>query len=446
MNEATLFSNSEWSEISGNLMRMYSIFYKIWSISSPSFSRSIPTAAVYFDKQGELMDFRINPDFWQDKTMPEKCFILAHECSHILLDHGERIQALTKGKKELAEIANVAADLAVNEMQVKRFGMIRAEIDPQNRYVWLDKISAQIGEELPPDRSMEYYYERLLQANPEGMGQPEGTGETVDDHSAMSDQASGEGGSQGKAPTSGDMLDMLDKSAGISSEELQSLQDVLDGDKEQAEADGHQGSGCGSKAIGEILKFRKIKPKVNNKWETVIKNWANKKMQNDYVDVSQWAFKNRRFTTLSDDLSLPFDYEREEFCPKKTTIKVLFILDSSGSCVQYAERFFKAAASLNPKRFEVELITFDTKVYPANLKDQKIKGGGGTSFVCVNQFIKQKESKREFPDAIFMITDGDTSTKFDPIQPKKAFVFFTKRHVKKSIPPECNMYMLEDYE
>jgi len=104
--------------------------------------------------------------------------------------------------------------------------------------------------------------------------------------------------------------------------------------------------------------------------------------QND-KDHEQWARVNRRFVGIASSMSnmfLPSEMEIEEKEEEKKKIKVVFFLDTSGSCQHLAERFFKAAKSLDSKKFDVELYCFDTRCYKTSLESGRLYGFGGTSF------------------------------------------------------------------
>lgn len=45
-------------------------------------------------------------------------------------------------------------------------------------------------------------------------------------------------------------------------------------------------------------------------------------------------------------------------------------MDTSGSCFNLAERFFKAALTLNPKKFNVRLFCFDYYATETSLKSK----------------------------------------------------------------------------
>lgn len=79
-------------EISNKLSEHHLIFQTFWSIGTPLFTKDIPTAAVGFDSVGEVIYMIVNPDFWDTLDIENKTFVIAHECLHVILNHGKRGQ------------------------------------------------------------------------------------------------------------------------------------------------------------------------------------------------------------------------------------------------------------------------------------------------------------------------------------------------------------------
>jgi hypothetical protein len=128
-------------------------------------------------------------------------------------------------------------------------------------------------------------------------------------------------------------------------------------------------------------------------------------------------------------------------------IDVWFFQDTSGSCVDYAKRFFAAAASLPQDRFRVRLFCFDTKVYETSLKTGKLYGFGGTCFDIIEDSIQSTCKKEDipYPEVVFIVTDGYGNNVY-PEYPKKWYWFLTEHSSDYCIPNECHKYELKDYE
>ncbi len=110
---------------------------------------------------------------------------------------------------------------------------------------------------------------------------------------------------------------------------------------------------------GGLVKIAQFTRVIKKKWEEVIKQWTRKFTFDK--EEEQWVRKSRRMASMPSDLMLPSDAEIE--FEAKNRIAVWFFQDTSGSCEHLANRFFAAAASLDPEHFDVKMHCFDTQVY-----------------------------------------------------------------------------------
>lgn len=446
MNDTTNpeLSIDEWAELSNGLTEFHNIFYRFWTVCRPVFNTKTKTAAVAFDKEGNCVEFMINYEFWQTLSLPQKLFIISHECLHLILNHGKRAKRIfSKGEIERFKL-NVAMDICVNEALIDRYGFSRSEIDPDNRYVWADKVGAELGiPNLPTDRCFEYYYNLFKTAPdtpfqaPGGGGSP-AVGETVDDHSEGNED-DGELGSQ--------TLERLSEE--MDEGEKQDLENALRGERNTLQKDIAEDSRdfqAGSDPLGHTFSLTIENVKVKQKWETIIRKWASKCMIMDVKENEQWAKTARRFSLLDRSLSLPFDMEVEAKSKQQRKIDVWFFLDTSGSCIHLAGRFFKAAMSLPKNRFNVHLYCFDTKVYPSDLKNRVVTGGGGTKFHIIENYIIKHTVNKDlpYPHGVFVITDGG-GTDVNPKKPGNWHWFMSEMELR-NIPPSCHVYNLKDFE
>jgi len=111
------FTYEERLEIASLLSNHHTIFKTFWNVGKPIFTKSIKTAAVGFDSFGNTLYMIINPDFWDSLNSVNKAFIIAHECLHIILKHGQRGMAFKN-----QDAVNIAMDIVINEMLVFSFG------------------------------------------------------------------------------------------------------------------------------------------------------------------------------------------------------------------------------------------------------------------------------------------------------------------------------------
>ncbi len=414
------FDHDEFIALSRALEKHHSIFDRLWVLGKPVFTEEIPTAAVYFDKVGECIDFKLNPTFWKGLTDPEKQFIICHECLHVILYHGFRINEL-KGPE--AKIANYALDIVVNHSLVDKFDFKREEVDPRNVYCWVDTVF----DKDPPEsgKYYEFYYALIEKLAASGAQGADGlNGNIVDSHDGLSSFNTPEFENKIKEIAGG--------------EELNSLSDFIEGQTSDIENKCQQ-AGCSPGNTFVTVNVGKVQTK--KKWETVIKKWASKYMKDN--EVEQWARVNRRLTFMPNDFMIPSDQEVEEF--EKDRIQVWFFQDTSGSCAGFVERFFKAAKTLPLDRFDVKMHCFDTKVYETTLESGKLYGFGGTTFSCIEAYIQQyiKKHNLPYPKAVFVITDGYGNH----VHPQKAEVWhwFIQGN-PYLVPPKSKHYNLKDFE
>jgi predicted metal-dependent peptidase len=415
------FSSEDFLALSRELEKHHAIFDRLWSLGKPTFTKDLPTAAVYFDKVGETLEFKINPDYWASRNDAQKQFVVSHECLHVILYHGFRINELSR---EDLKIANLALDVVVNHALVDKFSFDRSQIDPNNEYCWVDTVFPKDTPE--PGKYYEFYYgllEKMRDAGGGGSGSMLG-GKLVDDHDGLASF---------NTPEFENKIKEL-----VSEEELNSLSDFIKRQTEDIEEQCKQ-AGCSPGNTFVHCDVGKVKKK--RKWETVKKKWAAKYIKDN--EVEQWARRNRRFVFMPADFMIPSDQEVEEF--EKDRIQVWFFQDTSGSCSGFVDRFFKAAKSLPLDRFDVKMHCFDTRVYETTLKSGNLYGFGGTTFSCIEAYIQAyiKKNNLSYPKAVFVITDGYGNT-VTPEKPERWYWFI--QGATYLIPPKSHTFQLRDYE
>ena len=406
----------EWIKINNNLEKHHSVFYKLWQVGKPRFTKEIDTAAISFDKDGEYLEFIFNEEFWSNCSFNKKLFVICHEMLHIILNHGKRAT-----NKSISKYAiNSCLDVVVNHMLISKFGFVRSEIEDSDNYCWVDTIFKDKNPLPATNECFEYYLTLFKQQYGDG-----GIGEdfsfspkTVDDHSELFKDYN--------------QIDLDD-------EEKASLYDKI-----KKHIDKNQMPGFLS---GNWMSVKPQKYRPKKKWETVIKKWTIGKFKNESIEKEQWARKNRRISTLENELMMPSEVEVEDLKLVKSKIKLWFFLDASGSCIDLKDRFFSAAISLPKDKFDINLFTFDTKVMDVNIEKRRIYGGGGTSFKILEEKIQNniKFKKEKYPNAVFVITDGYGDT-INPEKPQNWHWFLTKNGSKSYINKLCNIYYLSDYE
>jgi len=369
---------------------------------------------------------------------------------------------------------NIAEDIVINHLLVNKFGFNRNSVQDWQKLSWVDttlkglKIKDETGKEvkIPDDLSSEEYFIVLKQdaeANADSDGDGEGgSGGGSGGQGEGKEQTKGRNGTQTlDVHDMGDISDfediLKDLNDILSGEEKADLQDVLEKHfqpKQEDDGDGGQGAGAGGqeagKGLGGIWTFDEMKKKVKEKkkWETVIKRWTHKTLRDEFRNMEQWVKPHRRLAHLgSGSACLPCETDIEDMYLTEDRIEVFFFLDTSGSCIHLAKRFFDAAKSLPKDRFNIRLFCFDGAVVETELASGKIYGGGGTSFHIIENKIQEimREDKIKYPSAVWLITDG-YGTAVSPERPDKWYFFLSEGGTTSYVPAKAKVYKLSDFE
>ena len=473
----------EWQKICAMLQEHHGIFYKIWSIGKPMFTKQIPTACVTFDKQGSFAFFLFNPEFWNSLNDYNKLFVICHECIHILFNHGFRF----KDSKN-PTLSNFAMDIVVNHTLCRQFGFDRSQIKDSETLCWIDTLlkgAKHDGFPIRDSETVEFYLNLLRKKQNKQQQQPQksqGSSEKQNQDSQDSQNSQGQQGDPDASQGFGNGVRTLDQhtfdsdstadgTASGDSPDLSKLVEKLAQSLSEEEADSfaqtfnkHKDGTCkpmtpaGTGHGSQQHQVNPMKLKAKKKWESIVKKWTIRHMKEADTDVEQWARKHRRFNMLGNSLFLPSDMEMETWNMEKSKLVVHFYLDTSGSCWHLKDRFFSVAASLPKHKFDVKLFCFDTAVVETDLKSQKVYGRGGTSFLIIEQHIqtliqnaRQEGKKGSYPDAVWVLTDG-YGDQVKPAKPENWYWFldvFDKHQldqvVKMYIPKESNKFNLKDF-
>lgn len=441
----------EYLKLLNELDYKHGSFYHLWEMGRPRFvqgeeAKRVLTGAVSFSREGHFLEFLINEDFWKTLNWEQKTFLIGHECLHVTYNHGYRLFRHAKSQYD-ATLMNFACDIVINHRLVE-LGFNRKQIDPDNKFCWLDTVFPD-RDDVKPNRSSEYYYKKLREQSDEMLDKLKEMLTTVDQHMA----GDGEGEESEKVEEFQDMTGILEELADrLTDQEMNEVaKDFEEKHKELDEEinkDVPQSKEPGT-SPGNILKRVQIrKVKQLEKWETVIKRWVKKTLLDEFQIEEQWARTARRFELLEQtDLILPSEMETDEPLKEKHKVGVYFFMDTSISCVEYADRFWKAAASVPQKYFDVRLFCFDTAVYETSLESGELKGFGGTAFAPIEREIQQimNQEDKSYPDAVFLITDG-WGNDVHPQHPDRWHWFMTEGYRTSNVPKKSHVHKLEDFE
>lgn len=401
-----MISVQDYYKYSRELEKYHEVFYQFWEMGEPRFTNEIKTAAIAFSRHsGKPLEFIFNPFFWSKLSDYERVFVICHEMLHIIFNHGVRAKGL------IDKIANIAEDVSINETLIRNFGFdidLLPNIfsdDPEDETRLngcLIKTVFKGRKDIPYGKNFEFYYNKIME-------------------NAIIIDA----------------FDTVDEHDGFGGIDIGDLGDELDirhnGDKIKENINKLAGKDSGARKLKV-----KAKVEVKRKWESIMRKWTRRYKGNE--EDEQWIRENRRILTLPKTMFIPADLDSIK--PDNNRIKVALFQDTSGSCVHLVDRFYNAALSFPRDKFDIDTYCFDTSIYPVNPRKREVKGGGGTSFHIISNYIDQ--NYKQHPDAIFIITDG-YGDKIVPKQPEKWFWFLTEKHTS-CIPKECNIFDLAEFE
>lgn len=419
-NKTRYITDEEYVELLVGLQKYHSIFKKVVEVSHIKFvdTPAMPTACIYHRKGDGVPTIMINETFWKELSTTRRLWVITHECLHSLLGHcGVR----SLGAKDHAT-ANKMQDNIINQMTVEKFGFKRSEIDPENIFCWFDRY---FDKSVPTHLPFEHYY-MLMEQNPNGgngvLPQGNGNGGEVMDIHIPSDPAAWE-----------EFIEkMKSRMTPQEIEQMKKLEEKMNG----------------SRSGTQIWDFSDLKVKKTKKWESVIKEWIAKKVAMLPKPQTNWYNTNRRNVLLPKDNFLPAEEEKDKNDFEKDKANLLFFLDVSGSCVEYAERFIKAAFSIPEDKFNVDLFCFDTEVHAVDRKKKELVGGGGTSFREIPETVARIAKERDVNENkfyVWILTDGYGDS-IDPQIPKNWYWFLTEGSSKEYIHEKSHTYNLGDYQ
>jgi predicted metal-dependent peptidase len=409
-------------EIAQKLQSHHYFFRSFWDIGAPVVGKfdDLPTAAISFDTKGEALSFLVNEDFWNSLNETSKLFLVCHEMCHIILEHGRRFSEYI-GTNDM-ERMNRAADVVINEMLCESFGFVREELDTRikDEGCWLNTVFKKV--KVNAHESTEYYFNKLKEEDPDS----EKSFFSMDSHVVLTDEQQEQ------------LQDFLEKNGVTHAIDSEFISKLPEKEKESLSRAAY---GTGSWFTVEIKKKKK------KKWESVIKKWENTMKKDTIDETERWERINPRYSQIiSDKIHLPTNCKVLDEYKEKNKIDVFFFLDTSGSCIGLKDRFFSAANSLDPKKFNIRLFCFDTMVQETTLSSGKVYGGGGTCFNIIENHIQSivKTEKKKYPKAVFLITDG-MGNDVRPEKPERWYWFLSYNY-KDCIPAKSKIFMLSDYE
>lgn len=418
MNSTCSMSKDSILRISRLLESHHVIFYKIWDMGIPILSESIPTACVKFDKKGRLISFEFNPKFWDSINDYERAFVIAHECLHVIFNHGARHSSKDQLEQKLA---NIAMDVAVNEILFSNFQFDINKIKNCPDLCMCDTVFKDKNE--PKDRSFEYYFNKLKKQD-DGQSLPS----TLDLHDFLKDL---------DQRTIDQIAESIVQDLSVSKAEIE---EFFEATKNDSKSQGDDPGNIAGK-LSKLVSNQKIHTN-KKKWMSLVSDLSKSILKEGLITNEQWILKPRRLSSIETNFFLPF--EHEEVYYEHDKFNAWFFLDCSGSCYEYANKFFNATKAIPPEHFNTKLFTFDTAVREIKKTAKNLYGFGGTSFSCIESYIQSEitQNKIKYPDLVFILTDG-YGYHVTPQYPKKWIWINTSRE-NRYIPKDSKIIKYQD--
>jgi predicted metal-dependent peptidase len=305
------------------------------------------------------------PKFLDDLAPNELDFVLMHEIMHIALQH------CTRGLDYDKELFNIACDIVVNSNILHSWDDDLSRITLKKHGVAMHL--APNGEE-GYNYTADEVYQMLCKSLDKVKGKGSGAGHGFDDHTKWGQNDDG--------------------TSELRNKWLEHIKNV---------AETYASRNAGNLPLGVERLLKSLK-KAQTNWRQLLNDFV----QEEICDYS-FAPPDRRFADTG--FFLP-DYSERDYTPKN----ILFMVDTSASMSDdmvtdcYSE-VYGALEQFNG-RLEGLLGFFDAEVVEpkpfcdeAELKIIRPKGGGGTSFCAVFEYIAQK-MQANLPSVVIMFTDG----------------------------------------
>ena len=299
---------------------------------------------------------RYNPEYLEPRTMKETKALLEHECLHVVMEHTERFK-----NKEHA-VAQIATDVAINQMI--------QHLPPEALTV--DNV---FQGQAHRDEAAEYYYE-LIQKNPKlkkellGDGKPKGCGCKFDDDG------------------NGDDIDKELKKEVIK----QMVKEAVDTT--------NKNGGRGTLPLGLEKYLEELFKVPEIGWRQLLRRFVANSVKSG--KKASWKRPSRRYT----------DTQKGKIADRM--ISLVVAIDTSGSIndemlTLFIDEIRGIQASYKSQIHMIECDAEVQKYYKLQRHgkvDRKIKGGGGTDFEPVFEYVKKKNIRC---DAMIFFTDLEGS-------------------------------------
>lgn len=321
-----------------------------------------------------------NAEFMLSLDIEEKKFVLAHEILHCIYGH------IGRRRNRDPKLWNIATDLLINAILVEhkigkivQSGLIDPRYDPKEwtaDEVYDDLLNRQNkGEILSYDEGFDIHLDE------------------EDDENESSGENEGKKGGEEKGDKNGKV-----KFPKISKKMAEQIENLFKSVAITAAQNITKGAGAVPAGIEMMIK-QITETKID--WREILKRKATSLLKSD---INPTKLEKRSFLR---------NYLIRARQPGDSASAVIFI-DASGSCVNEVDYFLAEVKAIFDQFSEVEIIVgcFDTEVYNVKkfdifnlheIEDYKVKGGGGTKFSAIFDYMKAENIR---PELLVVFTDG----------------------------------------
>ena len=317
--------------------------------------------------------FYYNTRFIEMLKPKEVEFLFGHEVLHCVYDHFGR-----RGDRD-PQLFNIANDYAVNgDLKKHRVGEFITSVPCLYEDKYVGKSSEEIYDDLYENAEkidIETLIERMIDEHMDGDQESDGSGSGKD----------GKGDREGKGP------------AKLTAEERAQIRDEI----KEAMLSAAQTSDAGNIPAGVKRMIQQLtEPKMN--WRELLRMQLESTIKSDFT----WARPSRRGWHM--DAVMP-GMKNDEL------IDIAIAIDMSGSISDRQGQDFLSEVRGIMEQFQsyrIHVFCFDTEVYNPQqfnsdnldtIEGYELKGGGGTDFDCIFNYLKQEEIE---PNRLVVFTDG----------------------------------------
>ena len=430
---------------------------------------SIPTAAT----NGECVYY--NPKFMMKLEPNQQLFILAHEVSHVALNHMKRL------KNRDMRIWNIATDAVINAF------LVRDGLTPIEGLIFIDNALEYSSEELydelindqkdNPNVSIKGDQEQSNQSH-ERWSDEQMENDESDDNASSSDNSSSNRKSDkkdGKSKEGNDkgLDDQKDEKSGSSGDKADNKKSESNDGKDKSENDSDNESNTDSNSnepnnldskdscalderevFDSNLKKRqenetKLKKSLNNGKEFSLGNPGFDSPNLDIKDIGKKTklIDWRRLLKEACRFELDYSYKDAQIedgvlvshLIEIPSCETEILLDTSGSIDHQLLKCFLRECKNILQNSRIKVACFDDKVYnfitirtENDLEKMKFKGGGGTNFTAASQgFTNRVDNK-------IIFTDGYGYVKNPPLD-----IIWVVFETSKNLPKEAKVIKID---